>query len=68
MSGGLWNYRDILDENYRIKDLPVIIEALQKAFHAIDWAESGDTIRKDAESEVYNILLELGDKLWGDSA
>ena len=34
---------------------------------SIDRAESGDTIRKDAEPEVYNILLELGDKLWGDS-
>lgn len=66
MSGGCWNYQYMLDENYHIKDISKIIDALEDAFHVIDWAESGDTNRKDAEPQVYDILLELGDQLWGD--
>ena len=66
MSGGTWNYKDVDEDSYTVAKLPAIIDALIKAFHAIDWAESCDTSRKDAEPEVYDILLELGDKLFGD--
>ena len=67
MSGGCWNYQYMLDENYHVKDISKIIDALEDAFHAIDWAESGDISRKDAEPKVYDILLKLGNELWGDS-
>lgn len=66
MSGGHWDYQDALEENYSIEDLPKIIEAVIKVFHAIDWAESGDTLREDAEHEIYDIMHKLGDKLFGD--
>ncbi len=66
MSGGHWDYEDALEENYRIKDLPKVIEAVIKVLHAIDWAESGDTLREDAEHEIYDIMHKLGDKLFGN--
>ena len=54
--------------NYRIKDLAQIINVLKQVFHEIDWAESGDSSRRDAESIIYNLMLELGDNLFnGDS-
>ena len=68
MSGGHWDYRDqkfVYNSEELIASLPKILEAMRKCFHEIDWAESNDTIRKDAEPVVYDILLELGDDLFG---
>lgn len=68
MSGGTWNYQDCDLRNYRIKDLEHIIAVLRQVFHEIDWAESGDSSRRDAELIIYNLMLELGDNLFnGDS-
>ena len=64
MSGGTWDYKDAKLESYKVKDLQDIISILMKVFHEIDWAESGDTSRKDAEPVVYNLMLELGDHLF----
>ncbi len=81
MSGGCWNYQYMNEENYHLKHIDEIISALEHAFkhideiisalehafRAIDWAESGDISRKDAEQVVYDILLKLGNQLWGES-
>ena len=68
MSGGTWNYQDSDLSNYRIKDLTQIINFLKQVFHEIDWAESGDSSRRDAESIIYNLMLELGDNLFNGDA
>lgn len=67
MSGGCWNYQYMNEENYHLKHIDEIISALEHAFRAIDWAESGDISRKDAEQVVYDILLKLGNQLWSES-
>lgn len=66
MSGGTWNYHDEILDYYRLNKLIDIMEALRLVFHKIDWAESGDTTRKDVEPEIYDIFLDLGNKLFGD--
>lgn len=67
MSGGCWNYQYMNEENYHLKHIDEIISALERAFRSIDWAESGDISRKDAEQVVYDILLKLGNQLWSES-
>lgn len=67
MSGGCWNYQYMNEENYHLKHIDEIISALEHAFRSIDWAESGDISRKDAEQVVYDILLKLGNQLWSES-
>ena len=42
-----------------------VFKTLSKVFKSIDWAESGDTTRGDAEKEVYDLMLELGKRLFG---
>ena len=66
MSGGHFEYQDMhLGEWFEhVEQLPIIMAALEEAFHRIDWAESGDTDRKDEESKVYNIILKLGQDLF----
>ena len=43
MSGGLWNYKNELKENYRSMKVSKVVDALIRVFHEIDWAESWDT-------------------------
>lgn len=65
MSGGYWNYQDQkIDESFDLMRLMELLKGLKKCFHCVDWAESGDTLRKDAEKEIYEILLSLGDSLF----
>jgi len=64
MSGGFWNYEDAT-KDIPLDKLPIIIEALRAAWHEVDWAESSDTSREDAGRELYNILLKLGNEIWG---
>ena len=66
MSGGYWNYQDELEENYRLADLPKVIDAVIEVLHEIDWAESGDTNRKNAEPWIYDRMMKLGDELFGE--
>ena len=66
MSGGLWNYKNELKENYRSMKVSKVVDALIRVFHEIDWAESWDTDREYAEPIVYDIMLELGDELFGE--
>lgn len=68
MSGGHWNYQDtkIADE-LPVRHIPEICEALRKCFHEVDWSESCDTSKRTAEKRLYDIILELGNSIWGDS-
>jgi hypothetical protein len=65
MSGGIWGYEDGYEDSYTIYKIPIMIDVLMNVFHEIDWAESGDTDRKDAEPLVYDLMLELGNRLFG---
>jgi hypothetical protein len=65
MSGGLWDYQDqnISDQLKPIM-LPGIMQALEEAFHEVDWAESDDTSRETAEPRIYDIIKKLGDDMF----
>jgi hypothetical protein len=66
MSGGYWDYKDMhLEESVDPYMIPVIIKAVQKSLHEIDWAESGDSLKEDAKSKIYNIIRDLGNELYG---
>lgn len=69
MSGGHWNYKDQTFSYDLEDDLPKIIKIVQKmrvCFHTVDWAESGDSSREDAEKRLYDLILALGDELFGE--
>ena len=66
MSGGTWDYKDSDSSNYRIESLPEVVNFLIRVFHEIDWAESGDKTRKEVEPIIYNFMLDLGYRLFGE--
>ena len=75
MSGGAWNY-----QQFRIEELAsglaenrdVLVELLKAAAqseHIVDWAESGDTVRRredgsGAERDLYDLWLATFEKLY----
>jgi hypothetical protein len=70
MSGGTWGY-----QSYKIKDsiegIAAFIEAIAESEHIIDWAESGDTVRRredgsGAERDLYDLWLKTFNKVFGD--
>ena len=70
MSGGRWNY-----QSWRIKDqaetIARFIEAIGESEHIIDWAESGDTVRRredgsGAERDLYDLWLKTFEAVFGD--
>lgn len=65
MSGGRWNYQDQkIDAEIKVEQLPKLLQGLQQCFHLVDWAESGDSSKKDVQKRIYEILLKLGNDLW----
>ena len=69
MSGGRWDYAQ-----YKIEDLAaeyrvgskvhILLMAVAKCEHLIDWAEAGDSARANAEPKVYDILRGAFSELW----
>ena len=57
MSGGHWNYqnRDIQDFADNCDYIKEILGKAAETAHIIDYAESGDTLRKDARKEIYEL-------------
>lgn len=69
MSGGTWGY-----QSWKIKDsadmVTKFIGAIAESEHIIDWAESGDTIRRDkdgsgAERDLYDLWLKTFNDVYG---
>lgn len=77
MSGGRWNYQywNVQDQ---VEDLSLSIEKFKKftkaigeSEHIIDWAESGDTVRRredgsGAEKDLYDLWLKTFDEVFGE--
>lgn len=70
MSGGRWGY-----QSHNIKDsaehIAKFIEAIGESEHIIDWAESGDTVRRrddgsGAERDLYDLWLKTFEEAFGD--
>jgi hypothetical protein len=77
MSGGRWNY-----QQWNIRDLAValrdrreplvrFIEAIAETEHIVDWAESGDTVRRredgsGAERELYDLWLTVFNEVYDE--
>lgn len=69
MSGGEWGY-----QSQKIKDsvqvVSEFIEAIGESEHIIDWAESGDTVRRredgsGAERDLYDLWLKTFRRVYG---
>ena len=69
MSGGAWGY-----QSWKIKEQiePVskFIAAIAESEHIIDWAESGDTVRRredgsGAERDLYDLWLKTFNEVFG---
>ena len=68
MSGGRWNY-----QAHRIREwgesIPEFMEAIAESEHIIDWAESGDTVRRredgsGAERDLYDLWLKTFEEVF----
>ena len=77
MSGGRWNYQQwkILDLAEQIENgvhpLAEFIRAVAESEHIVDWAESGDTVRRredgsGAERDLYDLWLKTFNKVYSD--
>jgi hypothetical protein len=75
MSGGQWNYQqhnidELASEIGNHTDVLVeIIKAAAQSEHIIDWAESGDTVRRredgsGAERDLYDLWLSTFRRLY----
>jgi hypothetical protein len=64
MSGGAWGY-----QQYRIEEKAVEIAALLRAVaeseHIVDWSESCDTLREDAERQLYDLWVKTFNEVYG---
>jgi len=69
MSGGAWNY-----QSWKIKEwAPAVakfVEAIGESEQIIDWAESGDTVRRredgsGAECDLYELWLKTFNEVYG---
>ena len=68
MSGGRWGY-----QSWKIKPsaemIGKFIEAIGQSEHIIDWAESGDTVRRredgsGAERDLYDLWLKTFEEVY----
>lgn len=63
MSGGHWNY-----QQYRIEEeaeeLAALLKAVAETEHIVDWAISGDTLREDAQKEIFDLWEKTFDELY----
>ena len=77
MSGGHWNYQqwkiEELAESLQAGTFPLVqfIKAVAKSEHIVDWAESGDTVRRredgsGAERDLYDLWLKTFNKVFGE--
>lgn len=74
MSGGRWGYQQhkIKDDALRMSELlAAFAHAVSESEHLIDWAESGDTVRRredgsGAERDLYDLWLKTFDEVYGD--
>lgn len=67
MSGGAWGYQDgrireLLSDDGSVALARRLLEAVAQSEHIVDWAESGDTVRRredgsGAERDLYDLWL-----------
>jgi hypothetical protein len=62
MSGGRWRYEDWKVNNL---DVNMILSAIKLVLHEVDYSESGDKTRPEAEKAIYDTIKYLGDRLFG---
>ena len=64
MSGGMWEYRqyEIEEEADRVR---AFLRAVARSEHIVDWSECCDTLRKDAEHELYDLWVGVFNKVYG---
>lgn len=69
MSGGAWGYQSWrLEEKADLLsgEIPELLRAVARSERIVDWSESCDTLRKDAERELYDNWVETFNRLYGD--
>jgi hypothetical protein len=69
VSGGHWGYasqkiEELAGDEGDYQAARTLLMAAARTEHLIDWAESCDTSRADAERQVYDLWVETFDKLY----
>lgn len=70
MSGGHWGYqswklRDAMLDEGELAKLRKFVEAVAKTEHIVDWAICGDTLRENAEHELFDLWVKTFDEVFG---
>lgn len=63
MSGGRWGYQQLHIEE-KAEEISKLLEAVAKTEHIVDWAESADTSRENAQRELYDLWVATFDELY----
>lgn len=69
MSGGAWNYQEYrLQEKADMltQEIAELLRAVAATEHLVDWSESGDSSRAYAEPRIYDVWLEVFERLYHD--
>ena len=69
MSGGAWAYQQYRLEE-KAEEMRLLLKAVAESEHIVDWAESGDTVRRredgsGAERDLYDLWLRTFNELYG---
>lgn len=70
MSGGTWQYKSYELAEWGEK-VQAFMTAVSESEHIIDWAEAGDTARRNddgsgAEHDLYELWLKTFNEVYGD--
>jgi hypothetical protein len=76
VSGGRWGYRsewirDLAGDESTLIQLRKLLGALAETERIVDWAESGDTVRRrddgsGAERDLYDLWVRTFNEVWPD--
>jgi len=63
VSGGNWGYQEH-HLNELADETRIILQAVAKTEHIVDWAISGDTLIEDASRQLFELWRETFNNLW----
>ena len=64
MSGGAWQYQQYHIEE-KAEEIAALLKAVAETEHIVDWAVSGDTLRSEAASELFDLWERIFNKVYG---
>lgn len=64
MSGGTWGYQEYKIEE-KAQEMTVLLKAVAKTEHIVDWAVCGDTFSDEAAKELFELWRDVFNNLYG---